>query len=181
MFLNNCTNILVSGFAYFLSDFSKSRSSDLKAKKYFKNISQFKGEHLCPSLLLKLQNVLKKRLCHRSFSVNFTKFLRNVLQKLCYVEPLQRFANEIAKFQATSPLFIKESVVFHCFSIKNDKTWYFRIHLLLIQFQIILPKHIFDYNLFQKKHKQGGGVQDMEFEEKEVKKEVDFLGVIKKN
>ena len=34
--------------------------------------------------------------------------------------------------------------------------------------------------LFQKKNKKGRGVQDMEFEEKEVKKEVDFLRVIKK-
>ena len=156
MFLNNCTNILVSGFAYFLSDFSKSRSSDLKAKKYFKNISQFKGEHLCPSLLLKLQNVLKKRLCHRSFSVNFTKFLRNVLQKLYFVEPQQMFASKIAKLQATSSLFIKYSVVFNGLSIKNNKTWYFIINLPLIFLKIIQPKHIFDYDFIPEKTSRGG-------------------------
>ena len=82
VFLNYCTNILVVGFVYFLSDFSRSRSSDLKAfrKKnlFLKNV-RIQKKKSCASLLLKLQNVLKKRLWHRSFSVNFTKFLRNVL------------------------------------------------------------------------------------------------------
>ena len=118
---------------------------------------------MCQSLLLKLQNFSKKRHWHRSFSVNFTNFLRNVLQKLCFVEPLQRFASEIAKFQATSSLFIKESVVFNCLSIKNNKTRYFLFHLPLIYFKAILPKHIFDYRPIPEK-KTNRGIQDMEFE-----------------
>ena len=163
MFLNYCTNILVVGFVYFLSDFSRSRSSDLKAFCKKNILKRFQNsKHLCQSLLLKLQNVLKNRFWHRSFFVNFTKFLRNVLQELCFVQLLQRFAPEIAKSQATSSLFIKESVVFNCLSIKSNKTWYFLFHLPLIYFKI-LPKHIFDYTLFQKKNKQGG-IQYTEFE-----------------
>ena len=141
---------------------------------------------MCQSLLLKLENVLKKRLRHRSFSVNFTKFLRNVLQKLCFVEPLQRFASEIAKFQATPLLFIKESVVSNCLSIKNNKTWYFLIHLPLIFLKIILPRHIFDYHpILEKKTNRGdsghGIWRSIEKKNPEsIKKEVDFLGVLKK-
>ena len=124
VFLNYCTSLLVVGFVYFLSGFSRCRSSDLKPfwRKCFLKTSEFKGNRLCQSLLLKLQNSLKKRLWHRSLSVNFIKFLRNVLQKLCFVELLQRFASEIAKFQDTSSPFLKEPVAFNCLSIKNHKT-----------------------------------------------------------
>ena len=158
LFLNYCTNILVVGFVYFLSDFSRSRSSDLKAfrKKnlVLKNV-RIQKKKSCASLLLKLQNVLKKRLWHRSVSVNFTKFLRNVLQKLCFVELLQRFASEIAKFQATSSPFLKEAVVFNCHSIKNNKTWYFLFHPPLIFFKMMLTKHIFNYHPISEKKTQG--------------------------
>ena len=70
----------------------------------------------------------------------------------------------------------------------NSKTWYLFIHMPLIYFKIILPKHIFDYHPVPEK-KQIGGIQDMEFEgvlkkqaeiPESIKKEVDFLGVIKK-
>ena len=54
-----------------------------------------------------------------------------VVLKKPFWEPLQRFASEIAKFQATSSLFLKESVVFNFLNIKN-KTWYFLIHPPLI-------------------------------------------------
>ena len=115
VFLNYCSNILVVGLVVisqgFLSDFSRSRSSDLKVfckKIVFKKFQNSKKKQLCQSLLLKLLNILKKRLWNRSFSVNFTKFLRNILQKLFW-EALQRFASEIAKCQATSSLFLKES------------------------------------------------------------------------
>ena len=69
----------------------------------------------------------------------------------------------------------------------NSKTWYLFIHMLLIYFKIILPKHIFDYHPIPEK-KQIGGIQDMEFEgvlkkqaeiPESIKKEVDFLGVVK--
>ena len=158
MFLNYCTNILVVGFVYFLSDFSRSRSSDLKhfVKKIFLKDFRIQRKTMCQSLLLKLQNVLKKKLWHRSFSVNFTKFLRNVLQKLYFVEPQQMFASKIAKLQATSSLFIKYSVVFNGLSIKNNKTWYFIINLPLIFLKIIQPKHIFDYDFIPEKTSRGG-------------------------
>ena len=64
VFLNYCSNILMVGFALisqgFLSGFSRSRSSDLKAflkKMCFKKVSEFKGKHLRQNLLLKLKNV----------------------------------------------------------------------------------------------------------------------------
>ena len=158
MFLNYCTNILVVGFVYFLSDFSRSRSSDLKhfVKKIFLKDFRIQRKTMCQSLLLKLQNVLKKKLWHRSFSVNFTKFLRNVLQKLYFVEPQQMFASKIAKLQATSSLFIKYSIVFNGLSIKSNKTWYFIINLPLIFLKIIQPKHIFDYDFIPEKTRRGG-------------------------
>ena len=125
-------------------------------KKLFLKISEFKGKYLCQSLLLKLQNILKKRLWHRSFSVNFTKLLRNVLEKLCFVKPLQRFASEIAKLKATSSLFLKEAVLFNYLSIKSNKTWYFLIHPPLISFKMMLAKHIFyDHPLPERKPNRG--------------------------
>ena len=48
----------------------------------FRNLTKFTGKHLCQSLLfnkvagLKPATLLKKRLCHRCFPVNFMKFLR---------------------------------------------------------------------------------------------------------
>ena len=50
----------------------------------------------------------------------------------------------------------------------KNKTWYFFIHLPLIYFKIILPKHIFDYHPIPEKKAnrwgEGVGGQDMEFE-----------------
>ena len=89
----------------------------------------------------KVAECFKKETLAQVFHCRFHKMF-----KKCFVQPLQRFASEIAKFQATSSLFIKESVVFNCLSIKNNKTWYFLIHLPLIYFKAILPKHIFDYH-----------------------------------
>ena len=155
VFLNYCSKILVVGFVVisqgFLSGFSKSRSSDLKAfckKMCFKKISEFKGKHLCQCLLLKLCNVWKKRLWHRSFYVNFTKFK-------CFVEAVLRTSTKVCfwnrvTFQTTSSLFLKESVVFNCLNIKNNKTWSFLIHPPLISFRIMLSRHISISTLFKK-------------------------------
>ena len=59
-------------------------TSERKISSYkpaFRNFAKFTGKHLCQSLsfLIKLQaaaTLLKKRLLHRCFSVNFAKFLR---------------------------------------------------------------------------------------------------------
>ena len=105
----------------------------------------------------------------------------------CFVEPIQRFASEIAKFQVNSSAFIKESVVFNCLTIKN-KAWYFLIHPPLISFKIMLTKQIFNYHTISEKN-QTGGVEHMEFQRvlkkhaeipESIKKEVEFLGVVKK-
>ena len=73
----------IVSFAYFLSIFSRSRSSYLQAfckKNVFKNCSEFKGKHLSQSLLSnKVAGCFKKRLLHRSFSVNFWKFIRTAM------------------------------------------------------------------------------------------------------
>ena len=51
-------------------------------KNVLKNFAKFTIKHLCQSLLLNKVaglmpvTLLKKRLCHRCFPVNFTKFLR---------------------------------------------------------------------------------------------------------
>ena len=72
-----------ASFVYFLGIFSRSRSSYLQAfckKDVFKMFSEFKGKHLCQSLLSnKVAGCFKKRLLHRSFSVNFWKFIRTAM------------------------------------------------------------------------------------------------------
>ena len=64
---------------------TKSRSSHQRCsmkKGVLKNFSKFTGKHLCQSLFLnkvaglRAATLLKKRLWHRCFSVNFAKFLR---------------------------------------------------------------------------------------------------------
>ena len=61
------------------------RSSRLKVvceKNVLRNFAEFKGKHLCQSLFfnkvasLRPPTLLKKRLWHRCFPVNFAKFLR---------------------------------------------------------------------------------------------------------
>ena len=72
-----------ASFVYFLSIFSRSRSSYLQSfceKGVFKNFSEFKGKHFCLSLLSnKVAECFKKRLLHRSFSVNYWKFIRTAM------------------------------------------------------------------------------------------------------
>ena len=55
--------------------FRTSRSSRLEMfckKDVLKNFTKFTGKHLCP----KPATLLKKRLSHRCFPVNYAKFLR---------------------------------------------------------------------------------------------------------
>ena len=69
------TNMLL---AYFRS----SRSEVFFKKGVFKNFAKFTGKHLCQSLFvnkisgLRPATLLKKKLWHKSFPVNFMKFLR---------------------------------------------------------------------------------------------------------
>ena len=86
---------------YFLSIFSRSRSSYLQAfceKGIFQNFSEFKGKYLCQSLLSnKVAGCFKRRLLHRSFPVIFLKFIRTAT--FCKTSSYKVGA---AKFQATS-------------------------------------------------------------------------------
>ena len=121
MFLNYCTNILVVGFVYFLSNLSRSISSELKTfcktnKKIFLKDFKIQRKTLVPESSFKVAECFKKDTLARVFHCKFHRVF-----KKCFVEPLQSFAPEIAKFQDTSSLFIKHSVVFNCLSIKNNK------------------------------------------------------------
>ena len=63
-----------------MSEATTGRCSILK--RVLKNFAKFKGKHLCQSLFfaqvagLSPATLLKKRLWHRCFPVNFAKFLR---------------------------------------------------------------------------------------------------------
>ena len=45
-------------------------------KGILRNLTKFTGKHLCQSLFFRLVTLLKKRLWHSCFPVNFVKFLR---------------------------------------------------------------------------------------------------------
>ena len=81
---NGCTllhsKLKPSGIFYFW--FRSSRSEVYCKKGVLKNFAKFTGKHLSQSLFLnkvaglRPATLLKKRLWHRCFLVNFTKFLR---------------------------------------------------------------------------------------------------------
>ena len=61
-----------------LETLTKGRSSHQKCsmkKDVLKNFTKFTGKHLCQSLFLNRENLLKKGLWHRCFPVSFAKFL----------------------------------------------------------------------------------------------------------
>ena len=75
--INICFHFLILYFTY--------RSSHRRCsltKRVLRNLAKFTGKHLCQSLFfnkvagLRPATLLKKRLWHRCFPVNFTKFLR---------------------------------------------------------------------------------------------------------
>ena len=65
----------------------------IKKKSVLRNVAKFTGRHLCQSLFfnqvagLRPATLLKKRLWHRCFPVNFTKFLRTPIltEHLCWL------------------------------------------------------------------------------------------------
>ena len=103
-----------------------------------------------PESSFKVAECFKKETLAQVFHCRFHKMF-----KKCFVQPLQRFASEIAKFQATSSLFIKESVVFNCLSIKKYQNLVFSYHSTQTHFWL---------QRYSRKKKQIGGIQDMEFE-----------------
>ena len=70
---------LISLYRY--SDFRSSRPEEFYKKGILRSFIKFTGKHLCHSLFfnkvagLRPSTLLKKRLWHRCFSVNFVKFL----------------------------------------------------------------------------------------------------------
>ena len=67
---------------------SSHRGCSIK-KAVLKNVAMFTGKHLCWNLFLinnnnRSETLLKTRLQHRSFPVNFAKFLRSPILKNIY-------------------------------------------------------------------------------------------------
>ena len=116
------------------------------AKKMFLKDFWIQRKTLVPESSFKVAECFKKETLAQVFHCRFHKMF-----KKCFVQPLQRFASEIAKFQATSSLFIKESVVFNCLNIENKKTW-FSCFLILKSFY---PNTFLITALFQKKTNRG--------------------------
>ena len=85
VFLNYCSNILVVGFVYFLSDFSRSRSSDLKAfcKKKFLKDFRIQRKTLVPESSFKVAECFKKETLAQVFLCKFHKIF-----KKCFVEAM---------------------------------------------------------------------------------------------
>ena len=73
--LINCTG----KFCYWRGNF---QNKEAASEEFLKNFTEFIGKHLCQSLFfnkvagLRPANLLKKRLRHKYFYVNFVKFFR---------------------------------------------------------------------------------------------------------
>ena len=120
-------------YVCFLGNFPSSRSSLLKGFCKKGVFLELKGKHLCQGLFSNKVACFKKRLVHRSFSVNAAKFLRTAM----FVELPHRFASGAAKFQVTfiSPLL--NQFFFNCLhtqkkKIKNMLFSYLLAHPFLI-------------------------------------------------
>ena len=86
VFLNSCSNILVVGFVYFLIDFSRSRSSDLKAfckKQLFLKKFRIQRKTLVPESSFKVAECFKKETLAQVFLCKFHKIF-----KKCFVEAM---------------------------------------------------------------------------------------------
>ena len=87
VFLNYCTNILVVVFVYFLSDFSRSISSDLKPfckkKKMFLKDFRIQRKTLVPESSFKVAECFKKETLAQVFLCKFHKTF-----KKCFVEAM---------------------------------------------------------------------------------------------
>ena len=86
----------------------KVRSSRPKVfckKGVHRNFSKFTGKHLCQSLFFnKVDSLLKKRLWHRCFPVNFAKFLRTPFLKEHLSWLLLKSKRMLQSFRITSLL-----------------------------------------------------------------------------
>ena len=84
-------------------DYGSSHQRCSIKKVVLKNFAKFTGKHLCQSLVfnkvagLRPATLLKKRLRHRCFPVNFAKFLRTPFYRTplgdCFYEHTQTFKN----------------------------------------------------------------------------------------
>ena len=90
-------------FQYFLEITFKSSRPEVFCKKgVLRNFTKSTGKHLCQSLFfnkvagLKPATLLKKRLWHRFFPVNFTKFLRTpfLIEIQCFIKSLNFMLDE---------------------------------------------------------------------------------------
>ena len=86
-------------------DFQKQSSRGILCKKgVLRNFTKFTGKQLCQSLFfnkvagLRAATLLKKRLWHKCFSVNFVKFLRTPFSHLLLFVPLRLEGVETLKY-----------------------------------------------------------------------------------
>ena len=105
----------------------------------------------------KVAECFKKETLTHVFLCKFHKIF-----KKCFVEAVLRTSTKVyfwnrATFQATSSPFLKESVVFNCLNIKNNKTWHFLIQPPLISFTMMLVRHISITNLLKKSNRGSWG------------------------
>ena len=80
---------------YFCKKLKSSHRRCSVRKGVLRNFSKFTGKHLCQSLFLikiglRPATLLKKRLWHRCFPVNFVKFLRTPFHRITLVDCLRR-------------------------------------------------------------------------------------------
>ena len=76
----NLSDILKAFLTVDIEHLKKQPPETFFKKRYSKNLAKFTGKHLCQSLFsnkvvgLKPATLLKKRIWHRCFPVNFAKF-----------------------------------------------------------------------------------------------------------
>ena len=98
---NNYQSNEVVSKTLFATKFRSSRSEVFCKKVVLRNFAKFTGKHLCQSLFfnkvagLRPVTLLKKRLWHRYFPVNFPKFLRTPL----FIEHIWWLLLEVNKLQ----------------------------------------------------------------------------------
>ena len=86
-FLVSSFRLLFSGYFSLLTKTRSSHRMYSVREGVLTNFVKFTGKHLCQSLFFnKLATLLKKRLWHRCFPVNFVKFLRKH-----FLQPLGNF------------------------------------------------------------------------------------------
>ena len=102
-------SVCLSNFQSVLMSCSKAVDQRCSVKKVFLEFSQNSQEkHLCQSLFNKVAGLLKTRIEHRCFPVNFAKFLRTPF----FIEHLWRASSARSKLQIKKIILLLINVIF---------------------------------------------------------------------